>query len=256
MVRGFYTLGSGLLSMQRSLDTISNNVANIKTAGYKKKLLTTSTFDQQLVARIETGNSGRIGKGSIVRFADVLHTDYSQSSLTETEIPFDIALVGDGFFRLQSFDEGIETPLLTRNGHFALDAEGYLVLEGGGRVLGENGPILLGTANFAVDEDGYIYAGEDDSPVDRISLAYPTDYDSLIVYAEGLYIDNNPDQAQRYDTTYSTSFLQGKLESSNVDMAEQTSLLMDASRTFQTYSQALKIIDTINTKSVTQIGKV
>lgn len=256
MVRGFYTLGSGMLTIQRTLDTISNNVANVRTAGYKKKMLTSNTFDQQLVARIESGNSGRIGKGSIVRYVDVLHTDYSQSSLEETQIPFDIALVGDGFFRIQSLDEGIETPLLTRNGHFGLNEEGYLVLEGGGMVLGENGPIMLGTSNFSVDEDGYIYLPEDDSPIDRISLAYPTDYNNLVVYAEGLYVDNDPNQTQVEQTTFSTSFLQGKLENSNVDMAEETSALMDASRTFQTYSQAIKIIDRINTKSVTEIGKV
>ncbi len=256
MVRGFYTLGSGMLSLQRSLDTISNNVANIQTAGYKRKMLTTSTFDQQLVARMESGNSGRIGKGAIVRYVDVLHTDYSQSSLTETNIPFDIALVGDGFFRLQPFNEDMENTLLTRNGHFTLDEEGYLILEGGGRVLGESGPIMLGTSNFSVDEDGYVYLQGDDSPVDRISLAYPTDYDNLVVYAEGLYIDNNPNQVQADETTYSTSFLQGKLETSNVDMAEETAALMDASRTFQTYSQALKIIDSINSKAISEIGKV
>ncbi len=256
MVRGFYTLGSGMLSIQRTMDTISNNVANVRTAGYKKKMLTSSTFDQQLVARIESGNNGRIGKGSIVRYVDVLHTDYSQSSLEDTQIPFDIALVGDGFFRIQSQNEELEQTLLTRNGRFDLDENGYLVLNGGGMVLGENGPIMLGTSNFTVDEDGYVYLPEDDSPIDRISLAYPTDYNNLVVYAEGLYIDNDPNPTQVDSTTYSTSFMQGKLENSNVDMAEETSELMDASRTFQTYSQAMKIIDRIITKSVTEIGKV
>ncbi|MFA9379949.1 MAG: flagellar hook-basal body protein [Acetanaerobacterium sp.] len=256
MVRGFYTLASGMLTMQRKLDTISNNVANVQTAGYKKKLLTSSTFDRQLLARIETENNKMIGKGAIVRYADELHTDYSQSSLSETDIPFDIALVGDGFFRLESPDETIETPLLTRNGHFMLDDEGYLALSGGGRVLGESGPIQVITGKFAVDDDGYVYVEGDDSPVDRISLAFPTDNTNLTVYAEGLYIDNNPEQAEFGDTAYSTSFMQGKIENSNVDMAEETAALMEASRTFQTYSQAIAIVDKINAKSVTEIGRV
>lgn len=257
MVRGFYTMASGMLTLQRSMDAIGNNVANIKTAGYKKKLLTSSTFDQQLVARLEAGNSARIGKGSIVRYADVLHTDYAQSSLRDTGIPFDIALVGDGFFRLQSQSEELDAPLLTRNGHFVLDEEGYLALEGAGRVLGESGAIELSTSNFSVDEDGYVYVEGDDSPVERITLAYPSDYENLVTYSEGLYLDTNPQQtAAADDATYSTTFLQGKLEDSNVDMAEEASALMEAGRTFQTYSQALKIIDKINSRSVTEIGKV
>ena len=254
MVRGFYTLASGMLTQQRMLDTISNNIANIKTPGYKKQLLTSSTFDQQLMSRIEANGNKILGKGSIVRYVDKLNIDYSQSSVTDTQIPFDIALVGDGFFQIEA--EGMEKPLLTRNGEFSVDAEGYLVLPSSGRVLGEGGPIQVGGGNFTVDEDGNVFVGGEDSPIDKLSVAYPVDTANLTIYSQGVFIDNNPDNSADEEAIHSTSFLQGKLESSNVDMSEETTSLMEASRTFQTYSQAIKIIDKINSKSVTEIGRV
>ncbi|SDN19600.1 flagellar hook-basal body protein [Acetanaerobacterium elongatum] len=253
MFRGFYTLASGMLTQQRTLDTISNNVANVKTAGYKRKILTSSTFDQQLIARIQTNDNKKLGKGCIVRYADKVYTDYNQSGLTDTESPFDIALVGDGFFKVENVNS--EKPLLTRNGSFSVDEEGYLISSNGSRLLGEGGPIQVGGGDFVVDEGGYVYVGTEDSPVDRIGIAYPADTKNLTTYSEGYYIDNNPDNAQNEEKVYSTAFLQGKIESSNVDMSEETSSLMETSRTFQTYSQALKIVDKINAKSVTEIAK-
>lgn len=254
MFRGFYTLASGMLTQQRALDTISNNVANVKTAGYKRKILTSSTFDQQLVARIQTNQNKKLGKGSIVRYANNIYTDYTQSGLTDTASPFDVALVGDGFFKVENANS--EKPLLTRNGNFSVDAEGYLIAQNGGRLLGEGGPIQVGGGDFVVDQEGYVYVGADESPVDRIGVAYPADTKNLTIYSEGYYIDNNPDNVQTEEAVYSTAFLQGKIESSNVDMSEETTSLMEASRTFQTYSQALKIVDKINAKSVTEIAKL
>ncbi len=254
MVRGFYTLASGMLTEQRILDTVSNNVANIKTPGYKRQVLTSSTFNEQLLARIQKNQNKMMGSGYVVRYADKLNIDYSQSGLEDTGLPFDVAIVGDGFFRLEA--EGMEKPLLTRNGNFAVDDEGYLIQPAGGRVLGEGGPIQVGGGDFVVDEEGYVYVGSDESPVDRLSVAYPIDTANLTVYGEGVFIDNNPDDYGGEETVHTTSFMQGKLESSNVDMGEETTSLMEASRTFQTYSQALKIFDRINTKAVTEIGKV
>ncbi len=258
MVRGFYTLASGMLTAQRQLETISNNVSNVRTPGFKRQTLTSSSFSDTLTARLEQGSSQKIGKGSIVRYADVLHTDYGQSSYTETSIPFDFALVGEGFFRLQSFDETMEQTLLTRSGHFSLDGDGYLVQPNGGRLLGENGPIQLDSADFAVDENGYIYVGTEDSPADRISLAFPTDYQDLTTYREGYFLDNNAQNEEQptLPEFYATSILQGRLEDSNVDMAEETSSMMATSRSFQSYSQAIKIMDRIINKSVTEIGRV
>lgn len=254
MTRGFYTLASGMLSEQRRLATISNNVANVKTAGYKKQTLTTTTFDQVYMSRIEKGNSELFGRGSIIRYADELNVDYSQSDLNPTEYPFDVAIVGDGFFRIEM--EGMEQPVLTRNGQFDLDAEGYLILPGVGRVMGEGGTIQLGGSNFTIDENGYIYTGESDSPIDRISVAYPADNKELVMYAEGMYLDPNAEEGAEAEGVFSTSFIQGAYENSNVDMTAEMTDMMASNRAFQSVSQAMKIMDKANNKATTEIGRV
>ena len=52
MFSGFYTAASGMLMNQRSLNMAANNIANVKTSGYKPKRLVKTTFDQQLVRQM------------------------------------------------------------------------------------------------------------------------------------------------------------------------------------------------------------
>ena len=148
MLSGFYTASSGMLVQQRNLNIISNNLVNSQTTGYKSERLITTTFDHEFLTRIEKNNNERIGSGSPVSLVDDVITNFNGSSLDETERPLDMAIVGEGFFNIQ----GEERQYMTRNGNFNIDQEGYLVLDGVGRVLGQNGAINLnGSSDFTVN---------------------------------------------------------------------------------------------------------
>jgi len=246
MSRGFYALTSGMLTQQRKIDIHSNNLANVNTNGYKKEQATLTTFGDLMLQKVK-GNEvyEEIGKASLITTIGETNNFHSQGSLVETGQVTDFAILEEGFFKVT--DEGGQE-FFTRNGSFNIDAEGYLVLEGTGRVQGENGDIELGTDKFSVTDDGNIIVGEEE--VDKIEVYGFADYDGLTKVGEGLFTGNNSELVEVPEIAHMT------LEKSNVDITKELTNMMESQRALQTASQALKMYDSINDKTVNEIGKV
>ena len=155
MFSGFYTAASGVLMNQRALNISANNIANVKTSGYRSKRLVKTTFDEQLVRQMN-GQTTAIGGGSTISLAEREMTTHRQGALVDTGKNFDMAISGDGLFVIQ----GEDRQYLTRNGHFTQDEDGYLVLKGVGQVMGDGGPIQVEEGGFRVGENGIIYDNE------------------------------------------------------------------------------------------------
>ena len=153
MFQGFYNLASGMITQNKNLDVISNNITNSITPGFKKDTMTSSTFKEELMAR-----SGNLDKSSpqdlnnvaMLRVSTGTVTNFEQGQFEETGNPLDVALATDGFFQIQT-QNGL---VYTRNGAFSIDDEGYLALLEVGRVMGTNGPIYLGTDDIKIDDSG------------------------------------------------------------------------------------------------------
>ncbi|MCL1809349.1 MAG: flagellar hook-basal body complex protein, partial [Clostridiales bacterium] len=130
MFRGFYTLTSDMLTQQRKLNIVSNNIANVATPGFKKDVLTTTTFMEALAYRtgsVDKNHPASLnGDVAMMRVADEKITDYEQGQFDTTGRPFDVALIGPGFFEVRT-PQG--ESVYTRNGSFTLDEEGYLYLQ-------------------------------------------------------------------------------------------------------------------------------
>ena len=145
MERGFYTLSSGMLTQSRKLTAVSNNIANVETAGYKRNIVTSSTFGNLMIHRLNNQGDVPIGEMSMMTAADQTNVIHSEGSLKETGRTLDFAITGEGFFAVQK-DNGL---VYTRNGSFNVDEEGYLVSQDlGGRVMGANGPIRVGQTSL------------------------------------------------------------------------------------------------------------
>lgn len=249
MQRGFYTAASGILTQQRVLDVLTNNMANLRTPGYRAGRVVTNTFDQELLTRIEGRNSGYIGQGSIMRRVDEVLTKFDPSTLQQTERPYDMALNGVGYFNIQTEDG---QQYLTRYGSFDIDEQNQLVLPGQGLVMGENGPIVLTTSDFTVDSDGSIYDARGQL-VDKLLLTVPPE-DTLIERAEnGLFYTEDMAANVVVDAA-DIEVVQSWLEINNVDINQEYSLVMEAQRAFQSCSTALQIIDKIDQKAASQIA--
>jgi len=244
MTRGFYTLGSSLLTQNRTLSAISNNIANVKTTGFKKDSIMTTTFGDMLISRIEGGKTG-LGDVSMLRTADITATIHSQGSLQDSERPLDFALLGEGFFGVQGENGEI---VYTRGGSFNLDDAGYLYLEGVGRVMGENGPIFLGTDNVQGDEYGNIF-NSSGTRLGKLAISNFEDYSQLLKVGEGLYSGNA--------IPSNNATLKWKaLEGSNVEIGQEMTNSIATQRILQSVSQALKMYDATLNTAVTQIARL
>lgn len=249
MLRGFYTAASGILVQERTIDVLTNNMANAKTPGFRASRVVSTTFDHELLTRIEGASTGRIGTGSPMRRVEDVLVNFSPNSLEETFRPYDMALDGVGYFNIQTEDGA--TQYLTRNGSFDVDDNNQLVLPGHGLVMGENGPIQLLTSDFTVESDGNIYDATGEL-VDRLLITIPPEGAELEQVENGLF--TVPDMAANLPVDATTKVVQSWLERNNIDLNQEYTMVMEAQRAFQACSSALQIIDKIDQKAASQIA--
>lgn len=247
MSRGLFTLTSGMITQQRKIDIISNNISNVNTAGYKKEQAVTTNFGEMLISRVNQNGihqtSDEIGDVSLIRIPLDNNTIHSQGSLDETNGVFDFAVVGSGFFAIRDNDE----IYYTRNGSFNLDEEGYLVAENNRRVQGEYGDIYLGTDKVNCTDDGSIYI--DGEIIDKIGIFDFNTYDDIEKVSEGIYSSE-----QQPELLENTVIKNGWIERSNVNMTEEMLEMISSQRALQTNSQAIKMYDQIMDLAVNSIG--
>ncbi len=247
MFKGFYNLASGVLTQTRNLNVIGNNMANISTPGFRQDTFTQTTFQDEMIYRIgntDKSNPTPIGRMNCIVTGDGNVTDYTQGGITPTASSLDFALQGSGFFAIQS-GNGVT---YTRNGSFILDNEGYLYLDGVGRVLGTNGPIYLGTDKISCDSLGNISSEETGQYFGRIRVVDFQDYDTQLEKTTGdMFVATAAPQ-----DVY-TPIMQKFIEDSNVDIIQEYTQMMATERALQSAAQVLKMYDQLAAKIV-QIG--
>ena len=170
MLRGLYTAAAGMISEQRRHDTITNNIANINSPGFKQGNALSRSFPEMLISTIRGGqgaSTAPLGKMSLGVFSEENISIHAQGDLQETQNPFDFALVsniqvpgmnfdasgkfvnadGERTFQPQALFTVLNTDGEQRyslNGKFTVDTAGQLVNANGNLVLGRDGqPLLL-----------------------------------------------------------------------------------------------------------------
>lgn len=249
MLAGFYTIASGLLANQKKLNVIGTNLVNSQTPGYRAERPVASTFGEALAVRKESVRSGAIGTGAPVTSIKNVETLFDSGNLKPTERSLDFAINGEGYFNIQA--EGGENVVLTRNGQFDIDAEGYLILPGVGRVLGDAGPLLVESDNLEIKPDGSLVSG-DGKNLGSLRISAPAEGTVLEKLESGMYRLPDGAEAEEQDS----ALIQGWLELSNVDYNRELTRLIEAQRAFQSCSTALQIADDINQKAAAQIASL
>lgn len=251
MLRGYYTAANGIINEQRILDIITNNLSNSATAGYKADTAIPTTFEDDLLL---LANARRSRTGTI-RYRTIVEsfTDLESGTYEQTGSRLDMAVMGSVYFNIERRETG--EVLLTRNGQFNIDEEGFLSLGSAGRVIDINGdPIELGTADFTVSEAGVITV--DDGRQIQLALTYIEDGSdvekvdvNLFRTYDGLGWDNIPE-----GMVY--RIRQGWFERSNVNIADEMTKAMDANALFRANSQALQIVNSINQIAANDLMKI
>lgn len=246
MNRGFYNAANGMIMNQRKIDTYGNNLTNMSTSGYKADTPVTNTFQKELIL---VQNRRKLSGTFEQTYIERTPTNLDQGSLEYTESKFDVAINGEVYFNVAGFNG---QTLLTRNGQWELDGEGYLCANSSGRILGNNGEIQIGTSDFVIDNKGNIIV--DGVLIDTLRLSYIDSANSDVTkVGANLFSSENAEEIPeglKYD------IIQGAYERSNIDVNYQMTQLMDAQRLFEANSSILKQMDAINAKAASEICRV
>ena len=144
MSSGIYSTLSGNLARMQALDSITNNMANANTVGFKRDRL---AFESLLSGIGQTNTSKGLNFTRLQRS----YTDFTPGNTRVTGNDLDLAIEGEGFFKVRRGDE----LLYTRAGNFRLDPDGTLITESGLPVVGTTGqPVTIPDHEFSIDEEG------------------------------------------------------------------------------------------------------
>jgi len=145
MERGLYIAATGMVAEQVRQDQIANDLANASTPGYKADKSTQRSFGDVLLSNTVTGQVvGPLGMGAEI---DRIYTDTTAAPVRDTGEPTDMAIVGDGWFGIQT-PQGVR---YTRNGQFQLSPQGTLIDSLGNQVIGRNGGPVRANADGTVN---------------------------------------------------------------------------------------------------------
>jgi len=233
------------------METITNNIANVETTGYKKEFNVAHSFDEVLTRRINDTQprlvqSRMVGPLNLGTQVDQLYMDFSQGSMEGTERPTDLALIGDAFFVVET-DAGER---YTKTGHFYINNDGYLTDGDGNLLLGTNGPIYVGGLNFSVDSSGNVFV--DNVYTNTIRVVSFADNEQLRRQGNNLYFSTEPPQA----AANPYSIAQGFLEASNVDIGREMVDMLAMYRTYETNQRMITMIDETVGRAVSEIGRL
>lgn len=242
MFQGFYDLASNMITQNRNLNIISNNMSNVSTPGYKMDRMMESTFRDEILYRYDQNGKTEVGPVSHMNVADERVTDYTEGGIRETGYPLDVGLTGDGFFVIETENGEV----YTRNGSFNLNNQGYLILPGMGRVMGTNGPIQVDTDDLTIDTQGRVTSAADGRYFGTLDIVDFADYGQLTKVTGGVFQAAEDPVAAR-----NTVVTQKYLEDSNVNLAEQMTAMMSSQRVLQGSAQILRMYDQMISRSTT-----
>lgn len=271
MLRSLWTGASGMIAQQTSVDTISNNLANVNTVGYKKETVEFRSLLYQKLQTETTDNNGDpkpvIGQvGSGVR-TGAITSRFTQGNMTQTDEPFDLAIDGEGFFAVQTPNG--ETAY-TRNGSllFAIASDGLALTNSEGYPLLDTAgtPIVLSAttdvSKLSIDVDGKV--------MEEVNEAYTaadgtTKYNTEYVFRAqlGIVQFNNPSGLEKVsgsmyqetaasgeprmevddDALKRSSIRSGYLEASNVQTVDEIVNLIVAQRAYEMNSKVITASD-------------
>lgn len=239
MVRGLYTAAAGMNVQRSKMDNLTNNIVNAETTGYKRDILVTTPFNEVMLERMNDPNVevygktelGELGYGSYISKA---YTDFSQGNVENTGWMTDLAIMGDGFFTIET----IKGERYSKDGTFSVSTDGYLATQDGNYVLGQEGRIFVGIGEFKVSADGTVVnsLGEES----QLRIAEFEDLAVLRKEGANLYYILGEDQPI---APLNSKILQGARESSNVDVTEEMADMIAVYRRYEASQRIVSMTD-------------
>lgn len=257
LVRSFESAANGMLALMDQNDNTANNLANVNTVGYKrgalrfKDVMESAVYSQEgSILRNDTSRYlGNISCGS--QSLQYTH-DFSQGALTKTSNPYDVAIEGDGFFKIQDDNGNVS---YTRNGSFVVDRGYWLKTKQGEYVLDVNNrrirmlpedmedeTVFRDRKDIVIAENGNIEINSYNQkiPLQTIGVWDFSDKDDLFEVGDAKFIPrdsvNNPELRSEKFTVQ-----QGMLELSNSNVIRE---MINTINTTRNYESLTKLVST------------
>ncbi len=249
MMRSLWSAATGMIAQQLNIDTISNNLANVNTIGFKKSRAEFEDLIYQThkIAGSITQGDVRVPTGIQVGMGvrpTTVHKFFSQGDYQNTSNPLDMAIEGDGFFQVQVGDE----VAYTRAGAFKLNQDGTIV-SANGYVLQPEFTVPAETKHISITEGGTITAldanGQELATADvpLYTFINPAGLEArgknlyTPTEASGEAVEGEPG----VDNT--GTIAQGFLEMSNVEVVEEMVGMIVGQRAYEVNSKAIQTSD-------------
>lgn len=258
IVRGLESCAKGMLALMDMNDNIANNLANVNTTGYKRgalrfqDIMESAVYSQEgsLLRNDTSRYIGNLSMGS--QSLQYVH-DFSQGALDKTGNPYDVAIEGDGFFKIRDINGKVS---YTRNGSFVVNNEDYLVTKQGEYVLDVNNrrirmipedfdpELFRDKMEIVIGESGNIEMNSYNQkiPMQTIGIFDFSDKEDLFEIGDAKFIPkdtvNNPElRAEKF------SVQQGMLELSNSNVIRE---MINTISTSRNYESLAKVVSTNN----------
>ena len=251
MLKALHTAASGMSAQETNVSTISNNIANVNTIGFKRgrteiEDLTYETV-QEAGARSSASTNYNVGTqiGSGARVSAV-RKEFTNGAPQITNNPFDLMINGDGFFGIIMPNGELK---FTRDGAFNVDAQGALVTKQGYKVYpGFNFP--PNTSSVSISDDGKIqsFTKGNSEPTEVGQVPVFTFVNPVGLKSNGMNLyqvslsSGQPVQAVAGNDN-AGSLMQGALEASNVSPMTEMTDLIRAQRAYEMNSKVMGVAD-------------
>lgn len=229
------------IALQRQMDVVANNMANINTTGFKAESLLFEDYTMP-VAR----DNEYAGLDHDLHYTEDWSTihDMTSGSIEQTGNPLDVALNGNGFLTVQT----PAGPRYTRNGSMEIDASGTLVDQTGNPVLGESGPITFDDADtdITISDNGTVSTSQGT----KGKLAIVEFVDPQALSREGNNYYNGP----AGQPATATRVVQGSIERSNVSGVSTMADMIRVERAYQTLANMMQRQDDLRSTAIQRLG--
>lgn len=244
-----YTSSTGMEAQQMMLNTISNNLANANTTGFKRAKIEFQDmlYQSQREAGSETGSGNNlptsieVGNGTqVVSTARV----FTQGTIRQTGERFDIALDGEGFLEVELPDG---TTAYTRDGALKVGSDGSILTSNGYPLLSNFQAVASGVESVTISADGNVTVRSSAGTTNfQIRLARFTNSSALRSVGSNLYVETSGSGTAETGSPGQNGFgrvLQGYLESSNVNVVEEMVNMITAQRAYEINSKSIQTSD-------------
>ena len=230
--------------LKREMDVIANNVANVTTNGFKRRMSDTREF-QMPVASVDTHRRGQDRKVSYVVDKGT-PLDLQPGNLENSGNPMDVAINGDAFFVVQT----PQGERFTRNGALMLNAQGELVNSDGHALVGEQGRVQFSPeeSGISLAPDGTVFTSA--GTRGRIRLVRFPDAQSLENIGSNLFSSKAQPEPAPFARLQA-----GFIERSNVKPVIEISRMIEVNRQYQSVSSLISRTDEVRRSAIQKLGE-